>query len=79
MKMIGVNRHEVSAAWKMRPHRWLDMYTLESKYSIEVHEPKLNKWAHIYEENARDGKLGVMFFETEELALRLIQELKETT
>jgi hypothetical protein len=73
--MYGIERKAVQPTWKMRLHRWLDMKTLKPQFSVQVRDPDLKKWAHVYEEGAKFLKM----FKTEQSAERYIAKLQKAT
>lgn len=75
MKIYGIERKAVQSTWKMRLHSWLDMKTLKPKFSVQVRDPDLKKWAHVYE----DGDEFLKMFKTELAAQRFIEKLQKAT
>jgi hypothetical protein len=77
MKLYAIKREEVNPAWKMRAHQWLDIHTGAAKFSVQVRDPELKKWAHVYDAaNTADGENPIVFFGVESEALAMIAGLK---
>ncbi|KGX08654.1 putative bacteriophage protein [Burkholderia pseudomallei] len=71
-RQLGIARSSVRPEWRMRTHPWLDMNTLKPKYSVQVREPEIKTWAHVY--NGDTNK--VYFFDSAEEAASFIKELQ---
>lgn len=73
--MYGIERKAVHPNWQMRLHSWLDMKTLKPQFSVQVRDPNLKKWAHVYEEGATFLKM----FKTQVAAERFMANLQKTS
>ncbi|HGL4258442.1 TPA: hypothetical protein ACKE3D_002122 [Burkholderia dolosa] len=73
MKIFGIELSEVDPAWKMRSHAWLNMKTLKPSYSVQVKDPGVKHWAHIY-----TADKGLKTFKTPESAQKFINKLART-
>ncbi|AOJ07624.1 hypothetical protein WS71_10095 [Burkholderia mayonis] len=56
----------------MRNHPWLDTNTLKPKYSVQVREPEIKTWAHVYNGDTNEA----YFFDSPEEAAAFIKELQ---
>jgi hypothetical protein len=74
MKMYGIEIKQVDPTWKMRLYSWIDLKTLKPQFSVEVRDPNLKKWAHIYVEGEKFLKL----FKSQSAAERFIKKIQES-
>lgn len=77
MKLHGIDRSKVDPAWKMRTHAWLNTWTLGKSFSVQVREPVLKVWTHVYEDGEADSESQIKMFDDELSAQAYIRSLKE--
>lgn len=70
---LGIARSSVRPGWRMRTHPWLDMNTLKPKYSVQVREPEIKTWAHVYNGDTNEAYL----FDSLKEAAAFIKALQE--
>jgi hypothetical protein len=61
----------------MRTHAWLNTETLGKSFSVQVREPALKVWAHVYEDGKGISEKQIKMFDDEPSAQAYIRSLKE--